>query len=438
MPSRGGDRLVAGRSGAAQRGPVVRVDGLTRVVGEAGILVRARGGRVEEVQLRVGEPRRFFERLLAGRAASEVPDLASRICGACPVAHQLAAVQALEAAGGVVVDGPVRALRRLLALGEWIASHVHHIVFLSAPDFLGHESALRMARESPALLARFLSLRKAGLGVVAAIGGRAVHPVNVRVGGFHTMPARRELAPLAAELVEVRPIAEELLSFAASLRGSAPASPHELVALHHPTEYGPAGTRVVSSAGLDGPVEVLEQHLAEETVPWSTAVRLRPRRGGTCAVGPLARYGLGYERLGGAVQEAARKVGLPAPPVRDPLRAIAVRALETVWAVDEALRILGSYSAPERPWVEVPARPGTGAAAVEAPQGLLLHRYRLAAGGLVEEVRILSPTAQNLPAIEADLAAFVEANAGLAPDVLTFRCEQLARSHDPCLPCATH
>ena len=131
------------------RTKTIKTDFLARVEGEGAMLVRIVGGRVEEVQLNIYEPPRFFEAFLRGRSFTEVPDITARICGICPVAYQTSSVLAMEQACGVEVGGQLRALRRLLYCGEWIESHALHVFMLHAPDFLGYESGIDLARTIP-------------------------------------------------------------------------------------------------------------------------------------------------------------------------------------------------------------------------------------------------------------------------------------------------
>ena len=171
------------------------VEALARVEGEGALKVRIKDGAVEQVELNIFEPPRFFEGFLPGRDFREAPDITSRICGICPVAYQMSAVHAMEAACRVSVTGPLRDLRRLLYCGEWIESHVLHIHMLHAPDFLGYESAIDMARDHGPAVQRGLRLKKIGNSIVSTIGGREVHPINadqtvVFIAGGVGLPAR--------------------------------------------------------------------------------------------------------------------------------------------------------------------------------------------------------------------------------------------------------
>ena len=202
---------------AERRTKTIKTDYLARVEGEGGMPVKIEDGRVADVKLRIYEPPRFFEAFLRGRAFTEAPDITARICGICPVAYQMSSVRAMERICGVEVDGQLRALRRLLYCGEWIESHALHVFMLHAPDFLGYESAIEMARDHPELVAKALELKKTGNELMTVVGGREVHPINVRVGGWYRAPRKRELAPLVDKLERAREIALEAVTVTAGL-----------------------------------------------------------------------------------------------------------------------------------------------------------------------------------------------------------------------------
>jgi coenzyme F420-reducing hydrogenase alpha subunit len=415
----------------------IKTDFLARVEGEGAMRVVIQDGSVELVELRIYEPPRFFEAFLRGRSFLEAPDITARICGICPVAYQMSACNAMEDALGVQVDEPIRRLRRLLYCGEWIESHALHVFLLHAPDFLGYESAPAMARDYPELVAKGLELKKAGNQLMAVIGGREIHPVNVRVGGFYRAPSRRELAPLVAPLERAREIALETVRVAASLPCPELELEHELVALDRPDEYAIERGDIVSSGGRRFTPREFDDHVVEEHVERSNALHARLADGTTYLVGPIARFDLGFDRLAPAAKEAADEAGL-APPSRNPFRSIVVRSVELVHACDEALRLIDSYEPPDRPFVDLQPRAGVGFGATEAPRGLLWHRYELDDEGTIVDARIVPPTSQNQRAIEHDLRWFVEQYRDLPDDELGLRCEQAIRNHDPCISCATH
>ena len=415
----------------------IKVDLLARVEGEGALRVTLRNGAVRDVELRIFEPPRFFEALLRGRAYGEAPDITARICGICPAAYQMSAVHAMEDALGATLDAPLRALRRLLYCGEWIESHALHLYMLHAPDFLGYQSAIAMARDHPAEVERGLRLKKTGNALMRLLGGREIHPVNVRVGGFYRTPTRRELAPLAQELEWARDAALETVRWVAGFEFPDCERDYEFVALRHPLEYPFNEGRLVSNKGLDIGAREYDAHFEERHVAYSTALQSTLRGRGAYLVGPLARYSLNFDRLSPLAQEAARGAGL-GPVCTNPYRSIVVRAVETLYACDEALRLIESYQEPERAALPVEPRAGTGFACTEAPRGVLYHRYTLDAEGSITDARIVPPTSQNQSSIEADLRAFLPGWLALGDEALRWRCEQTIRNYDPCISCACH
>ena len=416
----------------------IKVDNLARVEGEGGLTVVIRDNRVQSAELRIFEPPRFFEAFLRGRAYSEAPDITARICGICPVAYQMSSVHAMEDAFGITVGGQLRALRRLLYCGEWIESHGLHVYMLHAPDFLGYDGALEMAKDHGDVVKRGLALKKAGNGLMTVIGGREVHPINVRVGGFYKAPLKRDLVEPAEALKRARDIAVDTVRWVAGFDFPDCTRDYELVSLQHPDEYPFNEGHVVSNRGLDITAHEYDQHFEEQHVPHSNALQSRKRDdGGAYLVGPLARYGLNFERLSPLAKEAARSAGLR-PVCMNPYQSIVVRAVELVYACDEAIRIIEAYERPEQPLVPVVPRAATGYGATEAPRGMIYHRYHLDHDGTILNAKIIPPTSQNQATIEEDLTAFINAWLDLPDTALRHRCEQTVRNYDPCISCATH
>jgi coenzyme F420-reducing hydrogenase alpha subunit len=419
------------------RSRTIKVDYLARVEGEGAMFLKLKDGKLADVKLRIFEPPRFFEAFLRGRKFTEAPDITARICGICPVAYQMSAVHAMEDACGVSVNGPLRALRRLLYCGEWIESHVLHMFLLHAPDFLGYESAIHMAKDHPDLVRRALQLKKVGNEIGLVLGGREIHPINVRVGGFYKVPSRAELAELAEKLKRARDEAVALTRVVAKLDFPDFEQDYEFVALRHPDEYPFNEGRLVSNRGLDIAVRDYDSHFIEEHVQHSNALHSVLKARGHYFVGPLARYSLNFDRLTPLAQQVAQESGL-APVCRNPFKSIIVRGIETVYACDEALRLLEGFEPPARPFVEAPPRAGTGYGCTEAPRGILYHRYRIDAEGVIQDAKIVPPTSQNQKTIENDLRHFVPKVLNLPEDKMVWQCEQAIRNYDPCISCATH
>jgi len=415
----------------------IKVDYLARVEGEGALNVVIRDGKVREAELRIFEPPRFFEAFLRGRAYSEAPDITARICGICPVAYQMSAVHAMEDALGIVVEGPLRELRRLLYCGEWIESHALHIYMLHAPDFLGYEGAIEMARDHAEIVKRGLALKKAGNALMSLVGGREVHPINVRVGGFYRAPSKREMHAMLDGTKRARDMALETVRWVSRFDFPERTRDYEFVSLSHPNEYPLNGGRIVSNRGLNIPVREYDDHFVESHVAHSTALHSHIKERGAYLVGPLARFALNFDRLSPLAREAAKGAGL-ASPCTNPYRSIVVRAVEVVYACDEAIRIIEDYEEPARPFVPAEVHAGTGYAATEAPRGMLYHRYRIADDGSIIDAQIVPPTSQNQPSIEDDLRLLIDGWIDLPDDELRHRCEQTVRNYDPCISCSTH
>ena len=422
---------------ARARTRTIKTDYLARVEGEGAMLVKIAGGVVEEVKLDIYEPPRFFEAFLRGRAFTEAPDITARICGICPVAYQMSACHAMEDACGVEVGGQLQALRRLLYCGEWIESHTLHVYMLHLPDFLGYESAIELAKDNPETVAKALELKKIGNEVMTVVGGREVHPINVRVGGWYRAPRKKELQPLVEKLERAREIALETVRLTAGLDFPDYEQDYELVALDEPGEYPIDRGRIVSNRGLDIAVAEYDDHFVEEHVEWSNALHSQLRERGSYLCGPLARFALGADRLTPVAAEAAKEAGLE-PGERNPFRSIVVRSVELVYAADEALRLIAEYEEPDAPAVEVEPRAGVGHGCTEAPRGILYHRYELDADGTILDAKIVPPTSQNQRTIEEDLRGVVERSLDVPDEELSLLCEQTIRNYDPCISCATH
>jgi sulfhydrogenase subunit alpha len=414
----------------------VKVPALSRVEGEGGLEIVVEDGKVAQARLDIYEPPRFFEALLRGRECAEAPDITARICGICPVAYQMSACQAIEDACQVTPGESIRNLRRLLYCGEWIESHALHIYLLHAPDFLGYESGIQLAKDHPDIVERGLRIKKAGNSLMAAVGGRAVHPVNVRLGGFYRAPAVSELRALVPALEQAREDAAATVDWVAGFGFPGFEQHYEFVALRHETDYPITGGRVVSSNGLDITAAEYDRHFTEFQVPHSTALH-STLDGRTYLTGPMARYSLNYDRLPDDIRKAARQAGL-GPACSNPFRSIVVRAIELLYATGEALRLIGGYQPPDPSAAEVSPRQATGYGVTEAPRGLLYHRYTIAGDGTIADAKIVPPTSQNQRAMEADLKDFAASRLGMPLDRLTRECEQAVRNHDPCISCAAH
>ena len=416
-----------------------RVEGITRVEGEGSLHLVVRDGEVTEARLKIFEAPRYFEQLVVGRHPDQVIDIVARICGICPEAYQMSAAGAFEAIFGVQVDPQVRALRRLLYAGEYIESHALHVYLLHAPDFLGYASAIDLAKDHREVVEQGLALKKIGNDLMGVVGGRAIHPVNVRVGGLYRTPARDELLPMRPRLVTALEQARATLEFVAQFDAPPFERDVRLVSLSHPSEYPLFDGRIVSHEGsIDIGIGEWRTVFHEEHHEGSNALHARTATGETYQLGPSARVTIAAEQLHPVAREALAKTRLADAIARNPFWSIAARGVELVHYCAEAIDIIDAYERPPRPYEPWSPRAGAAGWGSEAPRGLCWHHWETDAAGMVTRAQIVPPTSQNQGQIEADLRAFAPAVLELDHAEATRRLEQLIRSYDPCISCATH
>ncbi|MFI4937660.1 MAG: Ni/Fe hydrogenase subunit alpha [Candidatus Berkiellales bacterium] len=415
----------------------IQVDYLARVEGEGALYVEILDNKVIDVKLKIFEPPRFFEAFLRGRHYLEAPDITSRICGICPIAYQMSAITAMEQGLNLTVSEEIQAFRRLLYCGEWIESHALHVYMLHAPDLLGFEDAIQMSKSQPNIIKDGLFIKKCGNHIIRLIGGREIHPINIRVGGFYKWPEKDTLIKLKEQLLVGREKALAAISWLSTLEYPDFHKEYEFIALSHPEEYPMARGRLVSNRGLNINIPEFEQHVEEFQVSHSNALHCKLKARDNYFLGPMARYNLNRSKLSALTLQAADSIGFESF-CTNPFRSIIVRSLEILYAFDEAIRILDHFAPQGSPFSESKIVPTQGFGITEAPRGILYHRYEIDEKGTILDAKIIPPTSQNQYTIEKDLKEFVEQHYHLPQDKLTWQCEQVIRNYDPCISCATH
>lgn len=416
----------------------IHVDYLARVEGEGSLHIKTKGDQVEDVRLKIFEPPRFFEALLRGRELFDAPDITARICGICPVAYQMSSVYAMEDALKVDIPEYIHQLRRLIYCGEWIESHTLHVYMLHAPDFLGYADAIQMAKDYQDILKRGLRLKKAGNAIIRLMGGREIHPINVKVGGFYQLPKKKQLLELKDILQQALKDAEETVLWVSKFNFPVLEKSYEYVSLSHPDEYPMARGFIIGSSGLKVEAGHFEDHFEEEQLPHSTALYAKMKGKGSYLVGTMARYNLNQDKLSPLVKKMIKTIGFE-EKCHNPFRSIIIRSLEILYACEESLRIIEAYDSEKKPAaVEIKKCSGIGYGATEAPRGLLYHCYHVDEKGFITNAKIIPPTSQNQKIIEEDLFDFVSHNMSLPDEELRWKCEQAIRNYDPCISCSAH
>ncbi len=425
------------RTGSQMGGKEIKVCYVARVEGQGDINVEVTSTGDATAQFAVFEPIRFFEAFLIGRKYHEVHEITSRICGICPIAHQMTALRAVENALKVEVTPQTRALRRLLALSGWIQSHTLSLYFLTLPDYLGFGSAIEVANEHMDAVKQALRLKKLGNDLSEIVGGRAVHPISAVFGGFSKAPRKEDLAEIKQRLQKEKKDIWNTVDLFRSLDYPEIDRKTELVAISNDEEYAVNEGRLRSTGGLDSPERDYRVHVQETEVPYSNT-KNSLINGKDFLAGPIARVNLNYQQLISDSKKAAGLLGLNLP-CYDPFANIKARVVELVYALDESIRIIDMLRLDfsEQPIQAEVGTPCEGVALTEAPRGLLYHGYKLDSSGVVQKADIVPPTAHNSASIESSLRA-------LAPKLLTndqdlkLGCEKLVRAYDPCISCSVH
>ena len=416
----------------------VEVPVIARVEGEGALHLKVRDEDIQDLRLEIYDPPRFFEAFLVGRHFSEVPDIVPRICGICPVAYQMSAIYGLERLFGVEVPAGTHELRRLLYCGEWIESHVLHVFLLAAPDFLGLHDAIELAKTQPDLVKTALGIKRIGNDLMEVIGGREIHPVSPRVGGFSKAPRKRDLEPFLPRLEWALAQMPGIADLVATLPKPELPRPAEMVALVHPDEYAINEGDLASTSGRKFTAASFEEVSREVHVEHSNALHSVMIDTETpYFVGPLARVNLNARRLTPVARECAERSGLHVPE-SDPFFSMAARVAEVALAIEESIRLISDYVPPEPPMAEVEPRAGRATWVTEAPRGILYHRYDVEEDGTIHAAKLVPPTAQNLRHMEEDLRTFIPGVLDRSDEELTRLCEMVVRNYDPCISCATH
>ncbi len=414
------------------------VDSMSRVEGEGRLKVVVRGSEVLTAELSIFEAPRFFERLVVGREPDEVLDIVARICGICPVAYQMTAAEGFERLFEVQLDPQVRQLRRLFYWGEWLQSHALHIYLLNAPDFLGYDSAIDMARDHRAIVERGLALKQVGVDLLKLVGGRAVHPVSMRVGGFYHVPGRDQARALLPALERALADAQETVKWTSAF--SLPDFERDplMLSMHDPELYALDTGQLITTEGLKVDPGAWDSAFTEQHVEHSTALQASSLDGKHHLLGPASRVVLAGRALHPLAKAALEAAGGTEVLRRNMFAAITARGIEMIHAAAEAIAIIEAYEVPDRPYTPWEPRAGVAAWASEAPRGVLFHRYDVDELGRVVKARIVPPTSQNQAFMEDDMRGYVSSVLDLPEPEAASRLEALIRCYDPCISCATH
>ena len=390
----------------------------------------------KKARLRILEGERLFEGILVNRPAEEAPWITSRICGVCPIAHNLASVKAAEAALGNVPNKTAILLRKLMMASQIIQSHVLHAFFLAAPDYLGIDSGIELAKKNPEIFKTAINLKGIGDEISLAVAGRSVLPTTTTIGGFHKIPAKKTLTELSGKLEKNLNYAIAAAKIFAKLNYPRYDIELEFISQTDKKDYpGYESEIIISSQKDDSAIEDYKNDIQEEVRLDSTAKFGRYHKKAVM-VGALARLATHPDYL----DPVCRKY-LQAINFKNPFHNNLAQAIEILHFYKKAQEIVGILLREKLdPTIAAPSAnpPLKGIGAVEAPRGGLYHEIHLNDKGKITFINIITPTVQNLPSMEKSAQAILDQSPKISLEEARRLIEMLIRAYDPCITCAVH
>jgi len=418
----------------------VEVAPLSRVEGHGDLIINVKNKKIEKLIFRIPESPRFFEAMLIGRKYDEPSHIASRICGICSVAHTCASIKATEKAMGIKPSHQTINLRKLIYHHENVQSNVLHVYFLAAPDFFGVGSVIPLVKTHPEIVNIALRTKKMANDMVRFIGGRAVHPIRIVIGGFTKLPTEEEMIKMKEMLEACYPDLEKSLEVLKTLDIPDFERETEYISISDTSDYALYDGNIKSTDGWEIDDQNYLDKINEKVVQYSTAKHCWASRD-AFMVGALARFNNNYEKLTDNAKKYADELGLKTP-CHNPFMNNIAQFVEIIHSVDDSIRLIDEILEEgldeSKAMAEIKPGAGRGVGVVEAPRGLLIHDYTYNNQGRVEKANMIIPTGMNSANIEKDMHALIPTIIDKSEDEIKLACEMLIRAYDPCISCSAH
>ncbi|MEF3692523.1 MAG: Ni/Fe hydrogenase subunit alpha [Candidatus Moraniibacteriota bacterium] len=418
----------------------IKINHINKMEGHAGFMASVLSGDVKSAKLEVKEGIRLIEGILIGRHYSDMPVIAQRICGICPVVHNLTAIKSIEKAMRVPITDETKELRKLLEWGQIIHSHALHLFFLSLADLLDIDNDLKLVEQYPEETKMAIKIREFGMELVKIIGGRVIHPLTNEVGGFKKVPAKEEIEALIERGIEVLETAEKLGEFFARFKFPEFSRETEYVCLNNGRDYSIYEGDIVSNRGLKISVEKFENNFHELQKPNEVVKRVETRNRNSYMVGAIARMNNNYKKLTPRAEHYLESLGYRMPDF-NPFHNVSYQMVEIILAIEKSigiLRNLRNLHLENALTQKYQVREGVGVAAVEAPRGTLYYHVDIDNKGYIKNANIITPTAQALSHLENDIAEYLVKVKDLPEEKRTQKLRGFIRAYDPCISCAVH
>lgn len=391
------------------------------------------------VQVQIDEGERLFEKLVVGKSYKDVSFVTARICGVCPTAHTFAALDAVEHAFEVGINDSIKNLRRSLIAAQIVQSHALHLFFLAIPDYLKVKNSLELHDKDPRIFKIASDLKHIADDVIEVIGGRAVHPVSPAVGGFHSVPTRKEIEELIVRVRRSFRLAQESLDLFASFRYPYLNRKATYFSLTEDGVIDTLGNTIIGSDGTETSITNYQYVFSEVVKSYSTA-KFAEHEGKGLLVGAIARVNMmESDDFNPKTKDALRDFSIELP-FTNTFKNNLAQAIEILHYLEEVERTLTEYlwGKKERFNVGYRVQEAVGVGAIEAPRGTLYHMYKFDKNGVVKECDIITPTVQNLTNLEDDANAYLKQNKSVTIPRRERELEMLVRAYDPCITCSVH
>jgi coenzyme F420-reducing hydrogenase alpha subunit len=390
----------------------------------------------KRVRLKILEGERLFEGILIGRPAAEAPWLTSRICGICPIAHNLASLKAVETALGIIPNKTTILLRKLMVFSQMLQSHTLHLFFWALPDYLGLDSGLELAKKNPEFFKTAVNLKDISDEISYVVAGRSVHPTTTTIGGFHKIPDKKTLESLLKKIENNFNFAKAAPEIFSRLRHPQYKVDLEFISQTSKKNYPDYEfSEIVSSKSDYSKIKDYKKNIQEEIKKNSSAKFARYKKR-EVMVGALARLATHQNYLAPVCRKYLSKIDFQNPFHNN--LAQAVEIFHFYNKIREVIEILLKEKLDSKiiPPSRNPSFKGIGA--VEAPRGGLYHEIHLDEKGKIIFANIITPTVQNLTSIEKSAQAILDQSPKISLKEARKLIEMLVRAYDPCITCAVH
>jgi len=416
----------------------IKLKHIAKIEGHASLITDLERGEINRARFRTLEGSRLIEGILVGRNYQEAPLITARICGVCPVVHNLGSIKAIEDALKIKVSEKTVVLRKLMMMGQFIQSHSLHLYFLTLPDYFKLPNSLKLLKDFPIETKQALEIRAFANKLIEVIGGRAIHPMNSAVGGFMKEPSKQELIALSEQIDPLLKIGEKLTKLFHSLKYPKFSRKTEYVATSNPNEYAIYGGQLNSTIDRKITKEKFIKEVEENYSDWQLIKKTR-LKGKVYMVGALARLNLNRSKLRPGAKALLKKTGIKFLSYNT-FHNVLGQMIETVHCLEESKVLIKKYLAMKGSSAvkDYRVKSGKGIGLIEAPRGSLFHVYEIDQQGYLKNVNIITPTAQFVNNLEEDIEAFLPDINDISSPASRRKIKMLVRAYDPCMTCATH